>query len=84
METRTRVRVPGVADTGPARLPLWVKRGEPGLTMGDDRRHIAMNYNPTCYDRDGVLTAVRGYRAVLDELMRDPDQRIGDLPLARG
>lgn len=77
VERRTRTRVPPVADT--SRLDLWAKRGEPGLTMAEDRRHVTMNYNPTFYDRDAVVAALLGYRNVLRELVRDPSQRIGDI-----
>lgn len=77
VERRTRTRVPPVADT--SRLDLWAKRGEPGLTMAEDRRHVTMNYNPTFYDRDTVVATVLGYRNVLCELVRDLDQRVGDL-----
>jgi hypothetical protein len=80
-EQRSRARVPAAADIRPERLSLWAKRGEPGLTMGDDRRHIEMNYNPTWYDRDGVVAAVLGYRSVLEQLLRDPDRRVGDVEL---
>ncbi|MEE6260942.1 condensation domain-containing protein [Plantactinospora sonchi] len=78
-EQRSRGRLPAAARTGPDRLEWWAKRGEPGLTVSDDRRRAEINYNPTCYDRDAVVRAVRGYRTVLEELLRDPHQRISDL-----
>lgn len=80
-ERRSRGRRPTLADVAPDRLRYWAKRGEPGLTVSHDRRGIEMNFNPSFYDRDEVATAVRGYRSVLLELLRDPQQRIRDLRL---
>ncbi|MDW5322255.1 condensation domain-containing protein [Plantactinospora sp. KLBMP9567] len=81
-EQRSRGRLPVGAEIGPDRRALWAKRGEPGMTVSDDRRSAELNYNPTCYDRDAVVDAVRGYRVVLEELLRDPNQRISDLKLS--
>lgn len=81
-ERRSRGRRPTPADVTPDRLRHWAKRGEPGLTVSHDRRGIEMNFNPSFYDRDEVATAVRGYRAVLLGLLRDPHQRIRDLTLS--
>jgi hypothetical protein len=57
----------------------WAKKGEPGLTLSHDRRSASMSFNPTIYDRDEVADALHGYRAVLEALLRDPQQRVADL-----
>jgi hypothetical protein len=78
-DTRSRGRFPLAPVTDPDLLRLWAKRGEPGLVVSHDRHGATMNYNPTFYSRDAMVETLRGYVAVLDALLTDPDQRIADL-----
>lgn len=80
-DTRSRGRFPVTPVTDPDLLRLWAKRGEPGLVVSHDRHGATMNYNPTFYSRDAMVETLRGYVAVLDALLADPDQRIADLKL---
>jgi len=81
-EHRSRTRNPGGAVLDDDQLRLWAKRGEPGLVVRHDRKGAAMTYNPTFYPRDAMVATLHGYTAVLQALLADPQQRIGDLGLA--
>jgi hypothetical protein len=76
-EHRGRMPLPG--DRAAATPRLWAKRGEPGLVVRHDRRGALMNYNPTLYPREAMVSTLRGYTAVLTALLADPHQRVGDL-----
>jgi hypothetical protein len=76
-EHRGRMPVPGDRDAATPRL--WAKRGEPGLVVRHDRRGAVMNYNPTLYPREEMVSTLQGYTAVLTALLADPHQRVGDL-----
>ena len=78
---RSRNRPPPVAPDADM-LRLWAKRGAPTLTVDTNGRGAVMSYNPTMYSRELVMDALRGYVAVLEALLADPDQRIHDLTLA--
>jgi hypothetical protein len=79
----TENRMPGRPRALPAtvgdQLPLWAKKGEPNLTVSDDLRSVFVRYNPDFYPRDAMVSLIKGYRLVLEELLRDPHQRIADL-----
>ena len=77
---RSRNRPPPVAPDADM-LRLWAKRGAPSLTVDTNGRGAVMNYNPTMYSRELVMDALRGYVAVLEAMLADPDQRIHDLAL---
>jgi hypothetical protein len=80
-EHRSRGRKPPGLVLDDRATELWAKRGEPGLVVRHDRRGASMNYNPTCYPRGVMLSTLEGYTAVLNALLTDPDQRLGDLKL---
>jgi hypothetical protein len=42
-----------------------------------------MSFNPTIYDRAEVADALLGYRAVLQALLTDPQQRISQVRTAQ-
>jgi Condensation domain len=78
-ENRMLGRPVALPETVGDRLPLWVKKGEPNLTVSDDLSSVFVRYNPDLYPRDAMVGLVKGYRLVLEELLRDPHQRISDL-----
>jgi hypothetical protein len=80
-ETRTPGRPRALPESVGDKAALWAKKGEPNLTISDDRRAVFVRYNPFVYDRDEMVRLVTGYRHVLGELVRDPHQRIADLRL---
>jgi hypothetical protein len=79
-EHRGRMPLPG--DRQAASPRLWAKRGEPGLVVRHDRRGASMNYNPTLYPREAMVSTLHGYTAVLTALLADPHQRVGELRLS--
>jgi hypothetical protein len=76
-------RARGLRVTHPERVAeqadVWVKRGEPNMTVSADWRTVFIRYNPCFYQRDEMADLVLGYRRVLEELLRDPHQRVADL-----
>ncbi|MEV0127902.1 condensation domain-containing protein [Dactylosporangium sp. NPDC050688] len=80
-EHRSRARRPAGVVLDDRATQLWARRGEPGLVVRHDRRGASMNYNPTIYPRATMLETLEGYTTVLNALLTDPDQRLGDLKL---
>jgi hypothetical protein len=81
-EIRTSARRRPDPDLVGDRVMLWAKKGEPGLTVGHDRRSAEMNFNPTFYDRDSIAETLRGYTSVLAALLQDPERRLSEVRLA--
>jgi hypothetical protein len=67
--------------TTPERLPLWIRRGAPGVVVDDDRRGGVVLYNPTFFDHDMVAELAAQFQQAVGSLSAAPESALRDVRL---